>query len=542
MQAPIQAATEKGVSLLDIETRAAPQPLDANGVRKLSGYAVVFNSPTTIGAFTESIAPNAWSNAGDDVLATWNHNPDNVLGRTRSGTLKLNVDSTGIHYVVELPDTELGRSVHELVKRGDVFGSSFTFIADADEWDYSGDFPHRTVTAMRVIELGPVHTPAYPDATVSARALERGNMSKIDIDAARKAYVESERAAQLRNDLRSAEASGEKRGAELDEKRAELNAYDVQRSASLFAMKSPSERSAIGRKASAGDLLHAKISESRNLTSAGTAGAFTPAEHSKSFIDLMAPSSVVLSSGVNRVATNSSEWKTPVVTSDFTPAFVGPLADLPTGGFAAELLTVKPMKIATSEMLSSEFVNDSDGVSLNAISKSMLRTLALGFDKQALTGTAGADEFAGIINTSGIQNLALTDEPTDLSPFAAAFGMLEDVSANPSVVVMNPTRWAQLLGLKDTTGRQLLSAGAGSGTDGVSRSILGVPVKVSPYVDPNTVLVYDASEIYAVIRQDARFETSSDAGFFKDGIGARAIMRAAIAVPNAAAVVKMAIA
>lgn len=528
--------------MTNIETRAAPQPLNADGARKLSGYAVVFNSATTIGAFTESIARDAWTNTADDVLATWNHNRDNVLGRTRSGTLSLNVDSTGIRYDLSLPDTELGRSVHELVKRGDVFGSSFTFIADEDEWDYSGETPHRTVTSMRVFELGPVHTPAYPDATVSARALERGNMTNIDMDAARNAYDNSQRAEQLSADIRATEATGEKRGTDLSEKRAELDALNGERAASLSAMRSPAERAAIGRKASAGDLLYAKLAESRNLTSTGTAGAFTPAEFSKNFVDLMAPSSVVLASGVNRVATNASEWKTPVVTSDFTPAFVGELADLPTGGFAAGLLTVKPMKIGTSEMLSSEFVNDSDGVSLNAISRSMLRTLALGFDKQALTGTAGADKFVGIANTAGIQTLALTAAPTDLKPFADAFGKLEDVSAMPTVVVMNPTRWAQLLGLKDTTGRQLLSAGAGSGTDGINRSILGVPVKVSPYVDANTILVYDASEIYAVIRKDATFETSSDAGFFKDGIGARAIMRAAIAVPNAAAVVKMTIA
>ncbi|MDX3385574.1 phage major capsid protein [Streptomyces niveiscabiei] len=524
----------------DIETRAAPQRITVDGTRKLSGYAVVFNSTAAIGTFTESIAADAWTNEGDDVLATWNHNADNILGRTRSGTLAMTVDSIGIRYDVDLPDTELGRSVHELVKRGDIFGSSFTFIADAEDWDYGGEKPHRTVTAMRIIELGPVHTPAYSDATVSARALERGNMANVDIAAARRVLAESDRAEKLVAELRDAGADGEKR-ADLNEKRAELEAYNAGRTAALSAMKSPSDRASIARKASAGDLLYEKLAESRNLTSDGTAGSFNPADHSRHFVDLMAPSSVVLSSGVNRVATSSSEWRTPVIASDFAPAFVGELADLPTGGFAAGLLTVKPMKIATSEMLSSEFVNDSDGVSLNAISKSMLRTLALGFDKQALTGTMGADKFAGIANTAGIQTLSLTAEPKDLAPFAEAFGMLEDVSATPGVVVMNPTRWAQLLGLKDTTGRQLLSAGAGSGTDGVSRSILGVPVKVSPYVDANTILVYDASEIYAIIRQDARFETSSDAGFFKDGIGARAIMRAAIAVPNAAAVVKMTI-
>ncbi|MFE1090584.1 phage major capsid protein [Streptomyces albidoflavus] len=536
--------------MAEIETRAQARAPSTSDDRKLSGYGVVFNavSQPIGGMFTESIAPGAWANTDADVTATFNHNGDNVLGRTRSGTLRLTADATGIRYDIDLPDTELGRSVHELVKRGDLYGSSFTFVALADEWDHSGDIPHRTVTKFELYELGPVLTPAYPDASVSARALERGIAAMATVDAAAlEAARNGDRMTALTAELREIENSGEKRSGDADraaEIRAELSA-DNERASALLTMNTRSDRNRMNVKTTAGDLLHAKVAEARNLTSASTAQAFTPAEYSKNFVDLMAPASVVLSSGVIRVSTKAGEWKTPRITADYTPGFVGELADLPQGGFANDLLTVVPKKIATSDMLSNELVNDSDRLSLNPVAKSMLRSIALGFDKEALTGTGAGDGFVGLTNTAGIQTQSFVNaelEYADLAPFAEAIGLLEEVNATASVFIMNPARWAQLVGIKDSTGRQLLSAGAGSGTEGINRSILGVPVKVTPYVDGNTVLAYDASEVYAVVNQDARFETSDQAGFFQDGLGVRAIMRAAIAVPNPAAVVKMSIA
>ncbi|MGW0135161.1 phage major capsid protein [Streptomyces sp. NPDC003299] len=527
-----------------------------DGVRKLVGYAIRFNELShDLGGFRERIVPSAWNpaNNADDIYATLNHDTNQLLGRTASGTLRVSADAYGVLYEIDLPDTQVGRDVAELAKRGDLRGSSFTFrVLDGgqqtvDDYDPETGLPIREITSMSVMELGPVVNPAYPTTTAGARALENGTeMPNIDIDAARKAYADAERAEKLSADIRAAEANGEKRADDVAEIRAELKRLEVEQTrayAALTAMKSPAETAAIGRKVSAGELLHRSIQEKRGVTVVGTGGGFTPADHNKNFIDLLAPKSVFLSSGVQRVVTKGNEWKTPVITTDFAPGFIGELESLPSGGFTAGLLTVVPKKIAASETLTNELVNDSDGLGLNAVATSMLRSVALGFDKEALSGTnASGDGFTGIANTTGIQALPVTGDPADLGPFAEAFGMLEAANAEASVIVMHPTRWAQLQGLTDSTGRQLLSAGAGSGTDGVSRSILGVPVKVSPYVDANTILVYDASQVYAVIRQDAQFTTSSDAGFFIDGIGARAIMRANIAVPNVAAVVKMSIA
>ncbi|MEC2444712.1 HK97 family phage prohead protease, partial [Bacillus cereus] len=79
----------------------------------ITGYAAVFNSKTSIGGwFDEIIAPGAFARAlseNGDIRALFNHNWDNVLGRTKSGTLRLEEDAKGLKFEVELPNTSTGR-------------------------------------------------------------------------------------------------------------------------------------------------------------------------------------------------------------------------------------------------------------------------------------------------------------------------------------------------------------------------------------------------------------------------------------------------
>lgn len=112
------------------ETRAA-----AAGII-ISGYAARFYDPSDPGTETqieptkfERIAPGAFRAAlqRDDVRALLNHNPDLLLGRTSSGTLRLWEDSKGLRYEIHPPDTEAGRTVAELIRRGDLTGASFAF-------------------------------------------------------------------------------------------------------------------------------------------------------------------------------------------------------------------------------------------------------------------------------------------------------------------------------------------------------------------------------------------------------------------------------
>jgi HK97 family phage prohead protease len=129
----------------------------------------MFNAETVIGGgmwgFREVILPGAFDEAieSDDVRALFNHNPDILLGRTASKTLRLKADAKGLHYDVDLPDTAAARDVRTLVKRGDVSGSSFAFRVQQDEdeqWDYSdvkaGKLPLRKILRASLYDVSPV--------------------------------------------------------------------------------------------------------------------------------------------------------------------------------------------------------------------------------------------------------------------------------------------------------------------------------------------------------------------------------------------------
>jgi len=152
-----------------VETRAAVE-LRAAG-RKLEGYASVFNAETRIGRFVEIIRPGAFAaslRSGADVLALADHDPARLLGRTRSGTLKLSEDQRGLAFSVDVPDTQLGRDTLAMAERGDLGGASFAFMPVDETWSANRD--RRELRAVRLFEVSIVSAfPAYEGATVSAR-------------------------------------------------------------------------------------------------------------------------------------------------------------------------------------------------------------------------------------------------------------------------------------------------------------------------------------------------------------------------------------
>src|SRR6185312_13612915 len=146
----------------------------------ISGYAAVFNSPSEdLGGFTEVINPKAFDRtlAGNpDIRALVNHDTGRVIGRTKSGTLKLSVDSRGLKMDCVLPDTNDGRDIRELVKRGDISGMSFGFMANDETWSFTKDADGdetaiRELLDVDVFEVSVVAFPAYPATSVNARTL-----------------------------------------------------------------------------------------------------------------------------------------------------------------------------------------------------------------------------------------------------------------------------------------------------------------------------------------------------------------------------------
>lgn len=158
---------------MEAELEERSSRVEADGNKKMVGYAIVFNSLSVdLGGFREIIAPEAVERslkAGADVFALVNHDTSKVLGRTRAGTLTLRKDARGLKTIIE-PDLEISyaNDIMRAVARGDVSGMSFRFRVVEDTWNYDGKLPIRTVSDMTFDEVTIATFPAYAATNIEA--------------------------------------------------------------------------------------------------------------------------------------------------------------------------------------------------------------------------------------------------------------------------------------------------------------------------------------------------------------------------------------
>ena len=157
---------------------------DQDGQPVITGYAAVYHRSDDPGTefelldnYVERIMPGAFDSALEteqDVRGLFNHDPNQVLGRTGAGTMTLSADSIGLRYDILLPDTQLGRDVATSIGRGDVTGSSFSFkVAEGGaEIRKDGDQTVRELRSVHLVDTGPVTFPAYGSTSTGLRTAE----------------------------------------------------------------------------------------------------------------------------------------------------------------------------------------------------------------------------------------------------------------------------------------------------------------------------------------------------------------------------------
>ena len=159
------------VRTIDAEIRAVG---DAPDGMRFGGFAWRYMEPSLPLPFTERIAPGAFTRtlkSRNDVRAYYNHNDELLLGSSRAKTLRIEDRPEGGYVEIDLPDTELGRSVAYHIRRGDITGMSFGFSTVKDEWSSDGN--ERTLKEVRLHEVSVVSgVPAYPSTTASVRNLK----------------------------------------------------------------------------------------------------------------------------------------------------------------------------------------------------------------------------------------------------------------------------------------------------------------------------------------------------------------------------------
>lgn len=159
------------------------QPVLSEG-RHIQGYAIVWGVESRVlcdwdGEFVEIIENGAVDNEllqRSDVKALFNHMRDYLLARYTNGegTLQLTIDERGLRYDFDAPETTWGNDVLELVRRGDLRGSSFAFTADDVAYSQRPDGTRlrRVRKLSGLYDVSIVVEPAYTQTSVDARAFD----------------------------------------------------------------------------------------------------------------------------------------------------------------------------------------------------------------------------------------------------------------------------------------------------------------------------------------------------------------------------------
>lgn len=176
---------------LETEVRAT-----GDAAPKIVGYAAKFGVRSQdLGGFFEMIAPGAFDEClaqNPDVVGLFNHDMDYVLGRTSSGTMRVSVDSVGLLYEIDPPDTQLARDLMVSLRRKDIRGSSFGFYCLEDTWDIDPvtDSLVRTVTKAALFDCSVVTDPAYLDTSAGVRSqLPESDAALRELAAAKRAAL-----------------------------------------------------------------------------------------------------------------------------------------------------------------------------------------------------------------------------------------------------------------------------------------------------------------------------------------------------------------
>lgn len=236
---------EKRIAGSDVRLmpNAAPT-IEKQGRHKiLKGYCCLFDTPysmwaPSVGNFIEKVGRSAFDNTDfSDVACIFNHNPDNILGRTSSGTMQIGVDNVGLWYEVKLPKGPRGQDMTEALQRKDISQSSWGFrlAPDGDTWERdAAGRPVRTLTAVaELYDTSPVTFPANGATSAaivgeeSQRSIEtfvrKSNTLEDDLLAAEQTAVFE----QMQKELIKEQARQAERA--LGEAEANLIDYEIQK-------------------------------------------------------------------------------------------------------------------------------------------------------------------------------------------------------------------------------------------------------------------------------------------------------------------------
>ena len=176
------------------ETRALPMSAftlsDDDGQKVFTGYAAMFNQPSSGLPFTEVIRPGAFKRSlsrvaqGQKVISfLFGHDEMRALATTASGRLSLTEDEVGLKVEARLDpaDPDAQKVLSMLKWEPQSAGMSFAFYANKDAWDgETREILEANTTEVSILSVG--QSPAYP-ATIGLSAVRKISQDRLGVDA-----------------------------------------------------------------------------------------------------------------------------------------------------------------------------------------------------------------------------------------------------------------------------------------------------------------------------------------------------------------------
>lgn len=172
---------ERVVTVEDLEVR------DEGKTPVIIGHPIVYDTwSEDLGGFRERIARGAAAKTilESDIRALFNHDPNYVLGRNRSGTMELTEQAKAVKMKLTPPDTQIIRDlVIEPMRRGDINQMSFAFRVAGPSWNsrdggkpphgtgevWNEDYTEREVLQFRMFDASIVTFPGYTSTDAQVR-------------------------------------------------------------------------------------------------------------------------------------------------------------------------------------------------------------------------------------------------------------------------------------------------------------------------------------------------------------------------------------
>lgn len=486
-----------------LEQRSAPEAavptVDGRRVRGVIPYGV---ESRDLGGWREVIEPGALRGARmDDLVATVDH-AGVPIGR-HPGTLVLEDRNDGMHWSVELAESRA--DIRDAIERGDLRSCSWRMVVRRDEW--RGNVRHvHEIAELRDVSV--VTSPAYMAAGAELRAAP----PEQPAPPAATPPTPSEEAAvppSTGNGLRVEDRS-----------------------------VTPSNQTAEARVLDA--IASVPKGELRDLTHA-TAAPVEPDDLRTVLIEHFRDQSVVAASGVPIIPTDAKSVKWPTLTGDVTAAFYDELDPITDSDPELDEFEVGVKAIKALVRGSSEAFEDSDPDLLQVVSDSINNAMVLKGDRSLVAGSTVTESkgFNGLINTTGIQTLAV-DGPMTWDPVIKAIGKLIEAKVpGPYAVLLGP-RPAVVLDLMKEDATSNVYVGRPAGIPPVFNTAwLPVTAGVDDEEDTTVAIVYAPAQQMIVMRREVTIEVDRSEEFSSDAVLVRGRYRLGLGVPHPSSIVKL---